>query len=141
HFQIQQIDFDEVGQVFRQATYFHFSQVAEHHATFLLDANAGFFVGEVQLYVNGDLLTGDDALEVSVHQARLGRVALQSLDQYFLNLAINGQADDRGVERLIFQRLVQFTSGDGNALRLLAATVNDGRYQISVTTQAAARTF
>src|SRR5690606_459424 len=79
HLQVLQVDFDEVGQILGQTADFNFRQVAEYHAAFLLDAYTDIFVGEVQGYLNGNLLTGNDALEVGVQDARLGRVTLQKI--------------------------------------------------------------
>jgi len=134
------VDFDELRQIFRQAVNFHFSHGVGDNAAFL-DACTAVFVNEVQRDVDGHFVAGNNAQEVSVHDYRLGRVTLQCFQQHVFFLAVDGQADDVGVESFVFQGFFQFACFQSNVLRSLVTTVNDGGNQISVTTQAAARTF
>src|SRR5690606_3408371 len=112
---------------------FHFRQVAEYHAAFLLHAYAGVFVEEVQGNLNGYLLSSNDALEVGMHDTRLGRVALQGLEQNFFLLAINGQAVDGGVISYVFLVRSMRERGDEVAMCYLVVTVNDSGNQVGVT--------
>src|SRR5690606_18919608 len=93
-FDFRQVDFDEFRQVFRQAGNFDFGNDVGNFTAALLDANCGFLVEEVQRNVSGQLVVGDDAQEVGVHDEAFGRMALQGLDQHGFLGAIDVQGDD-----------------------------------------------
>src|SRR5690606_18983983 len=140
-FHLGDVDFDEVRQVLRQAGHFGIGQVQVGLATLLLDADGGFLVDQVHRNGGGQLLAGDDALEVSVQNEALGRLTLQRLDHHVLALAIDAQLDDVAEGDFVFQHLGQVFGQNADRLRRSFATVDHGRYEVGVTTQAAARTF
>src|SRR5690606_38421781 len=132
---------DQVRQVLRQAGHFGIGQVQVDLATLLLDANGAFLVEQVYRDGSGQLLASDNALEVSVQYEALGRMTLQRLDHHVLALAIDAQLDDVAEGDFVFQHLGQVFGQNADRLRRSFATVDHGRYEVGVTTQAAARTF
>ncbi|MNP43940.1 hypothetical protein D3C76_1377850 [compost metagenome] len=140
-FDLGQVDFDELRQVFRQAGDFDFGEGVGNFAAALLHANGGSFVDEVQGYVGAQFLAGNYALEVSVQNEAFGRVTLQGLDQNGFGSAGNVQGDHVAEGCFVFQQLGQVFGLQAYGLRGFLAAVNNSGNQIGVTTQAAARTF
>src|SRR5690606_18877536 len=96
---------------------------------------------EVQghLYVQG--VVSLYALEVSVDQTGFGRVTLQILDDYAFSGAVDFQRDDRREERFVVESVQQLVVSDRDVGWRFVATVDDGRHQVFLSAQAAARTF
>src|SRR3546814_2739738 len=67
-------------------------------------------------------------------------MALHVTQQHLLHLAVDVQVDDRGIEPFLLAGDPGLFLLELDALRLAAATVDDGR-NLSRTTQAAARTL
>ena len=141
HFNGSHVDFDEFRQVGRQAGNFDFHDGVGDFAALLLDANGGVLVDEVQRNVSGQLVVGDNADEVSVNHELLGRVTLQGLDQHGFHGVAEVQRDHVAEGSFVFQQLDHFVGLQADGQRSLVATVDYGRNQVGVTTQAAARTF
>src|SRR5690606_27568410 len=139
-FQVGHVHVDEVRQVLRQAGNFQLRSDAVQLAA-SLDADAGFFVQVADRHVGGQLLAGNHALEVGVHDEALGRVALQGLQDHVFGLVTEVQGDHAAEGDFVFQGRGQFVGGQADGLGFLVATVDNGGNQVGVTTQAAARTF
>src|SRR5690606_26375446 len=77
HAQVSHVDFQEFRQIFRQAHNVQFRHGAQQAATASFHAFALVFVDQVHRYFHVDGVSRVNALEVSVHNARLGRVTLQ----------------------------------------------------------------
>ena len=99
------------------------------------------FTNEVNWNDCSQLLTGNNAYEVSVHHVAFGRVTLQRFDDYVLLGAANSQFDNVAVSRFVFEQFGNFFSQQADGFRGFFATVNDSWNQACETTQAAARTF
>src|SRR5690606_21976992 len=135
------VNFDHVGQVLRQAGNFDVRQVQVDFAALSLDADGAFLIDQVHRYGGGQLLASNHALEVSVQDEVLRRVALQGLDHDVLAGAVDVQGDHVAERDFVFQHFGQVFGQQADGQRLLVATVDNGRNHVFVTTQAAARTF
>src|SRR3546814_15668657 len=98
------------------------------------------FVEEVHWNNSSQLLTGNNAYEVSVHHVAFGRVTLQGFDHDVLLGAANVQLDDVAVGRFVFEQFGNFFGQHADGLRGFVATVDYSWNQACETTQAAART-
>ncbi|MNN07062.1 hypothetical protein D3C81_1198800 [compost metagenome] len=136
-----QVDFDEFRQILRQAGNFHFRHGVGDFATLQLHGISAFGVDEVQRYGSVQLVVGDDADEVGVQDEAFGRMALQGLDHDGFNLAVDVQGEHVAEHSLVFQQLGEILGQQADGQRSGFATVDHGRNQAGVATQAAARTF
>ena len=137
-FGVSQVNFDEFRQVFWQAANFDFSNNVRDLAAFL---DRSRFTNEVNRYDCSQLLTSNNAYEVSVHHVAFSRVTLQSFDDHVLLNAANGQFDNVAVSSFVFEQFGNFFSQHADGFRGFFATVNYSWNQACETTQAAARTF
>ncbi len=110
-------------------------------ALLVLDADALFFVDEVQRNLHGDFLVREDALEVDVHRFVRRRMPLHVAREHLAPRAADFQREDLREERIRLNRLRQVVLDQRNVDRRFTASVHDSRHHRGVSTQAAARTF
>src|SRR5690606_39121016 len=138
--ELGQVDLDVQRQVGRQAADRHFGQLVHDHHVRGLARRRDVAVDEVQRHRHADRLVLVHALEVQVHDDLLVRMALHVTQQHLLHLAVDLQVDDRGIEPFLLAGDPGLFLLELHALRIAAATVDDGR-DLAGTTQAAARTL
>ena len=100
-FQITQINFNELRQIFRQAADFCFVHGVCYQTAADLDARSNLFVDEVEWHLDVNLLGGADALKVDVLNGVANWVQLIVTQQYLLLLAFQIQRQDRSVKSFI----------------------------------------
>src|SRR5690606_13468001 len=141
HVQVLDVYLDVLGQVFRQTGNFEFGQDVHDLAAALFHAHGSGFVQDVYRHLHGDQLVGLYALEVRVDQTRLGRMALQVLDDHAFFLAVDVEGQDGGEERFVLGGVHQLLVVEADGNRGFVTTVDDGGHGVFQATQAAARTF
>jgi hypothetical protein len=124
-----------------QTNDFQFRHGLQYAAAADLDAFALVFIDQVHRHFHSNCMCAVNALEVGVHNARFGGVALQRLDHNQLRLPIDHQSDDVREKRFVRSRFQDVFVWNRNGFRCRCTAINDGWYKISQTTQAAARTL
>ena len=105
-----------------------------------LAGRRGVFVEEVQRHRGADRLVRVHALEVQVQDLLLERVTLHIAQQHLLDVAVEAQVEDRGVEPLVLAGEPDVVVAQLDADGLEVAAVDDGRH-FAGETEAAARTL
>ena len=89
-------------------------------------ANAVRHAGETQRDADGDLLTGDQLLEVDVDDAALERMALDLADQRLRDRCPSTLSSMTVLPaEMLLRSLLDLTGVDGQRLRLAAVAVDD----------------
>jgi len=76
-----------------------------------------------------------------VHDQRLGRMALQILENHIQPLAIHLQGDDMRIKGFVVECALQIPMGQGDREGFGVTAVDDGGHLVREPTQAAARTL
>ena len=95
----------------------------------------------MQWHFYGDRLLLIDAQEIGVQDEGLGRMALKRFDYGFFFILANVQCDDMGEKGFVLGSVQDVVMGNGQRHGVLVAAIENGRYRVIQTTQAAARTF
>jgi hypothetical protein len=101
------VHLDERRQVVRQAGDVELVEHVVGDAALLLHAGRQLGVDEVQRHLHVDLLVLGDALKVDVLHVPLPGVHVERAQQHVLGLAVELQRQDRGMEPLIGEVLVE----------------------------------
>src|SRR5210317_1427919 len=94
----------------------------------LLHTRGDIFADEVERNAHLDFLVLDDALEVHVHNERLGRMTLAILENRSLALFPNLDVEDTRVERLVLKLLDNAVVVNYQCAGRTPGTVNDCGY-------------
>ena len=105
--QLPHVDLDEPRQVVRQAGDVELVEDVVRHPALLLHAGRRLGVDEVQRHLHVDLLVLGDALEVDVLHMPLPGVHVERAQQHVLGRAVELERQDRGVELLVAEVLVE----------------------------------
>ena len=89
-------------------------------------ANAVGRAGEPERDADGDLLAGDELLEVDVDDAAVDRMALDLANQRLRHFAVDAELDDRAAGRELAEQLFDFAGVDRERLRVAAVAVDHG---------------
>ena len=134
------VDPDILRKICGQTAHFDNRNSVEKRTT-SLDTNAACLIEKVQRYIGAQFLGCSDPLKIHMLDERLGRMALQILQDHILLLITDYQCQNVRVKSLSLQMMRQFVMNQAyHAWRPIGSSIKYPRHQ-TLTTQAAARTF
>ena len=82
-----------------------------------------------------------DTQQIDVHDFVIRRIALKITQDDLFAVAVDGKIENLREKCFVLHGFLQLVGSKRKTDRLRSTTVNDAGYQLSLTTQAAARTF
>ena len=138
-FQINQVHFDEAGQIFWQAADFNFVQYVADHGGGEFHSRRYVLIHEVHRHFHVDLFVRFNTLEIDVLNELFERVVLHVAQENLALRVADRHGQDRAVEVLFLEAVPQWIVIELDQFRFRFATIDDARY-FCRKTQAAART-
>ena len=130
----EHVDFQVLRNNTRQTLHFHFCHLVLDDTALQFNAGRFLFVEEVNGYSHLNKSLVIDTQEVGVHHAVPGGMPLQVFEDRLLGFLAHIDRQNMGVERFIFQRLLEILADQGQGLGIFATAINNSGDIVGVTT-------